>query len=89
MVTVFLRHKISDYPKWRKVYDDAGPLKKAGGVLAEAVYQSADDPNDVTVTHEFATIEVAKTYLANPELKQAIQKAGVIGDPTIWITNKV
>jgi quinol monooxygenase YgiN len=89
MVTVFLRHKISDYAAWRKVYDAAGPMKKAGGVIGEAVYQSADDPNDITVTHEFATIEVAKAYLDNPELKQAIQKAGVIGAPTVWLTNKV
>jgi quinol monooxygenase YgiN len=89
MATVFLRHTISDYAAWRKVYDAAGPLKKAGGVMAEAVYQSADNPNDVTVTHEFATIEAAKTYLDKPELKQAIEKAGVIGAPTVWITNKV
>ena len=89
MVTVFLRHTISDYPKWRKVYDAAADLKKSGGVLAEAVYQSADDPNDVTVTHEFATLDAARTYLAREDLKEAIKEAGVIGAPTVWYTNQV
>lgn len=89
MVTVFLRHTITDYPTWRKAYDAAADLKKDGGVLAEAVYQSADDPNDVTVTHEFATLEGAKTYLAREDLHEAVKNAGVIGAPTVWYTNQV
>ena len=71
------------------VYDDAGPVKKGGRVLARGRLSLGRRSTDITVTREFATIEVAKTCLANPELKQAIQKAGVIGAPTVWFTNKV
>jgi quinol monooxygenase YgiN len=86
---MFARHQVADYAAFRKGYENAGPMQKAGGVLAEAVYQSADDPTDITVTHEFATMDEAKAFAAKPELKQAMQEAGVVGPPTIWFTNKV
>lgn len=62
MTTLFVRHAVSDYPAWRKTYDGFLPIQKANGVLSEAVYQSIDDPNDVTVTHEFATLEAAQAF---------------------------
>jgi hypothetical protein len=52
------------------------------------VYQAADNPNDITVTHEFATVEAAQAVVKSEELKKAMQNAGVVGAPTIWITNK-
>jgi hypothetical protein len=89
MATMFIRHTVSDYKAWRKVYDDVGPMQKAGGVTAQAVYQAADNPNDITVTHEFGSAEAAQAFVKSDELKKAMQKAGVVGAPTIWLANKV
>ncbi len=88
MATLFVRHTVSDYKAWRKVYDAFGPIQKAKAVKAEAVYQAADNPNDVTVTHDFASVKEAQSFVASEELKKAMQSAGVIGAPTIWITNR-
>lgn len=89
MTTVFVRHTVSDYAAWRKVYDGFASFQKANGVTAEAVYQAADNPNDVTVTHDFATLEAAQAFTRLEELKKAMQSGGVVGAPTIWFTNKV
>ena len=88
MATMFVRHTVSNYQTWRKVYDDLASLQKAKGVTAQAVYQAADNPNDITVTNEFATVEAAQTFAKSDELKKAMQNAGVVGAPTIWFTNK-
>ena len=56
MTTVFVRHMVSDYKTWRGIYDAFSSVQKANGVTAEAVYQATDNPNDVTVTHEFGAI---------------------------------
>jgi hypothetical protein len=53
------------------------------------VYQAADNPNDITVTHEFATVEAAQAFVKSEEVKKAIQNAGVVGTPAIWFTNKI
>ena len=88
MTTMFVRHPVADYAKWRRVYDSIGAMQKAGGVVAQGVYQSVDDPNDVTVTHEFSTIEAARAFVSSPDLKAAMEKAGVSGPPTIWFAAK-
>lgn len=89
MTIMFVRHTVSNYNAWRKVYDDFAAVQKAKGVMAQAVYQAADNPNDITVTHEFATLEAAQAFVKSEELKKTMQKAGVVGTPTIWFTNKV
>lgn len=89
MTTMFVRHTVSDYAAWRKSYDGFAPIQKAKGVTAQAVYQAADNPNDVTVTHEFASLDAAKAFVGSDELKKAMQGAGVVGAPTIWFTNRV
>jgi hypothetical protein len=88
MATLFVRHPVVDYAEWRRLYDSIGAMQKAGGVVADSVYQSADDPNDVTVTHDFATVEAARTFASSPELKAAMEKAGVSGPPIIWFAAK-
>ena len=89
MTTMFVRHTVANYQAWRKVYDGFAPVQKAKGVTAQAVYQAADNPNDITVTHDFATVETAHAFANSEELKSAMQNAGVAGAPTIWFTNKV
>jgi quinol monooxygenase YgiN len=89
MTIMFVRHTVTNYETWRKVYDDFASVQKAKGVTAQAVYQAADNPNDITVTHDFATVEAAHAFVNSEELKSAMQNAGVVGAPTIWFTNKV
>jgi lysozyme family protein len=85
---MFVRHTVANYQAWRKTYDDFASVQKSLGVTAEAVYQAADNPNDVTITHEFPTLERAQAFVKSDQLKSAMQSAGVVGAPTIWFNNK-
>ena len=87
-VRMFIRHNVTDYATWRKAYDDFDATRKKMGVIGQAVYQATDNPNDVTVTHDFKTIEAAKAFSESPDLKATMEKAGVSGAPTIWFTVK-
>ena len=89
MITLFVRHSVSNYQAWRKDYDDFAGTQKALGVTAQAVYRGIANPDDVTVTHEFDSLEAAQTFLLRDELKVAMQNAGVTGTPTIWFATKV
>jgi len=88
MATLFVRHSVSDYPTWRKAYDEFDAERQTMGVTSHGVYQLDGDPNDVTVYHEFATAEAAKSFASSPRLKEVMGKAGVKGAPTIWITQR-
>jgi hypothetical protein len=71
-----------------EAYDDFDTEPKALGVTAHAVFQSVDDPNDVTVWHDFPTPKGAKDFASSPRLKEVMAKAGVKGAPQIWFVNQ-
>jgi quinol monooxygenase YgiN len=87
-VHMFVRHEVADYATWRKAYDGFSATQKKKGVVAQAVYQSVDNQNDVTVTHVFHSLEEAKAFATSPELKSAMEKSGVKGSPQIWYTTR-
>ncbi len=89
MATLFVRHPVTDYAKWRKAYDDFYAERQTMGVTSHGVYQLDGNPNDVTVYHEFGSVEAAKAFAANPRLKEVMAAAGVQGAPTVWITNRM
>jgi hypothetical protein len=55
-VRMFIRHEVSDYATWRKTYDGFDATRRKMGVIAQAVYQSTDNPNDITAYHDFKTV---------------------------------
>jgi hypothetical protein len=86
-VRLFIRHDVADYATWRKGYDAFEVDRKSLGVTGDAVYQSVDNPNDVTVWHDFKNAEAAKAFGLSPNLKAAMDKNGVRGTPQVWLTN--
>jgi quinol monooxygenase YgiN len=77
MTATFVRHRVSDYSKWREVYDSVAGMQKAAGVTEEAVYRSVDDPNVVLVMHRFTSIDQARSFFDSEELRAAMGQAGV------------
>ncbi len=88
MATLFVRHKVADYAKWRKVYNDLDTERQTMSVTSHGVYQLDGEPNDVTVYHEFKTIDAAKAFAGSPRLREAMQAGGVQGVADIWFTNR-
>jgi len=89
MFRMFVRHSVSDYAAWRKVYDAFHETRKQAGVIGEAVYQSADDPNDITLTLDFETLDAAHAFPENTKLKDAYKEAGSVGIPDGWVTRQM
>jgi quinol monooxygenase YgiN len=89
MVTMFVRHKVGDYTKWKRVYDGIASVRKERGVTAASVHRDPDDPNTIIVTHQFADIDAARDFANSEALKSAMANAGVIGPPTFWFAEDV
>jgi hypothetical protein len=88
MVRLFARHPVADYATWRTHYDNFDGERRSMGVTGNAVYQSVDDPNDVTVTHDFATREAAEAFASSPRLQEIMQQAGVQAVPEVWFVTE-
>ena len=88
MVRLFVRINVADYETWRGVYDQFYAQRVDMGVLGAAAFQLVDDPNDVTVWHDFETDEVARAFVSSDALRNVMQRAGVQGEPQIWFTTE-
>ncbi len=84
-----IRHQVKDYEAWRKEFDAADEVREKGGVLGYRVLQNPSDPKDVTVIGRFADEEAAKKFTSSPDLKAAMEKSGVTGEPQVTILNDV
>ena len=89
MATLFVRHQVANYPAWKKVFDEFDETRRSMGVTGAGIYQLDGNPNDVTVYHEFSTMEAAKTFAGSSQLKDTMASAGVQGKPDVWFTNRV
>lgn len=86
MVRLFVRHPVADFSHWKKAYDDFDEERSTMGVKDHAVYQSVDNPGDVTVWHDFESMEAAQTFMGSARLKEIMEGAGVAGEPQVWFT---
>lgn len=77
MATFFIRHRVADVGKWHTRYTEVAPLQKTAGVLQEALYQSAEDPNTLLIMHHFADAETGHAFFANPDHQSIMADMGV------------
>jgi len=87
--TLAIRHHVSDYAAWRKVYDEVESLREQHGCIGHRVMRLPDDGNELFVTHDFPTAEQAGSFAHDPGLRDAMGRAGVEGVPQIEIFTDV
>jgi hypothetical protein len=89
MVHVILTHEVKDFSVWKKAYDEGEPLRTTFGIKMTGVYTSVDYPTQVTLVGECASADVVYSFMSQPELKAAMQEAGVISEPDMKVVKKV
>ena len=88
MVSMLIQHKIKDYAEWKKVFDSNINLRTSSGELSAQVYRDASDPNSITTINKWNSMENAKKFVHSPELKAAMEKSGVVGQPNVSFLNE-
>ena len=89
MVTMFVKHEVNNYSNWKRVYDEFAATRKELGVTGASVHRATNDPNELTVTHQFDDLNAARAFADSEELKSAMANAGVAGAPDIWFTEDI
>lgn len=84
MSYVLIRHKVKDYASWKPVFDEHGSARQAAGSKGGRLFRSADDPNEVIAILEWDDLQKARDFVASPDLRQAMEQAGVADQPDIY-----
>ena len=88
MTHLMVKIKVEDYEKWRPVFDENRDLRVQRGERSEEVFQAEEDPNSVTVLYEWDDPEHVREYFGSDQLKEAMKKAGVMGEPELAVLEK-
>ena len=85
MAKIATQITIGDYAKWRAGFDKAAPFREKAGIKNVQVYRDVDNPTAALVWSEVDDIAKARAILDSPELRNAMQEAGVVGAPKIHV----
>ena len=89
MTTMIIQHQVKDYAVWKKVFDSAYDLRTSNGELDSQIFRDTKNPNSLTVLNSWNSLENAQKFAHSPEMKAAMDEAGVEGKPTIHFLNKI
>ena len=83
MDVITIYHTVKDYNQWRPGFDTDSVARLASGLSFVAVEKSADKPNDVKIVLAPSDMAKAKAFIADPRLKDVMDKLGVISKPVV------
>jgi len=89
MPYILVHHKVEDFNKWKPIYDGHESTRKKGGSKGARLFRSKDNPNETVALLEWDTLENARKFVNSPDLKETMQKAGVLGMPEIIFLDEV
>jgi heme-degrading monooxygenase HmoA len=88
MASILIQHQVKDFAAWKKIFDSAKDFRTANGELSAQIFHDASDPNKVTVINKWDSLAKAQKFAHSPELKEAMEKAGVLGAPVVSFLNE-
>jgi hypothetical protein len=89
MAYLIVKHRVEDYKRWKPLFDEHLPVRKANGVRCEQLFRTSDDPNDITLLFEVADLNKAREFTRSEDLRTIMRKAGVIGLPSFSFLEEV
>lgn len=85
MSSVFIRHKVADYETWKAAFDEHGAVRREHGLTDTGLLRDEDDANMVTIVMTTDDSAGARAFFASDSLRDAMEGAGVVSQPEIWI----
>lgn len=89
MAYLIVRHKVSDYEKWKRAFDEHGATRAASGSKGGQLYRNANDPSEMIGVFAWSDLDHARQFAQSDDLRETMQRAGVADIPDIYFVEKV
>ncbi len=84
---VLVRHKVKDFSVWKRAFDAHLPKRIEAGLTERHLFRSASDANEVIILYEAKDLDRAREFTESADLRETMEKAGVIDKPDIYFLN--
>lgn len=79
---LIVKHKVANFAKWKGLYDTRDSLRRANGLTNYVIGRGMSDSNMVIIFLKMGDVNKAKELAGSKEMKERMQKGGVIGTPS-------
>jgi hypothetical protein len=80
-----ITHSVNSYVNWERVYNSASKLRIDQGITDHLVLKSLANENMITIIGSSRSAAQFNTFMANPDLKKAMNEAGVTSKPELVV----
>jgi heme-degrading monooxygenase HmoA len=87
MTHLLVRHNVADFAKWKPLYDTHLAARQNAGLQEKNLLRSVANPNEVVLLFEAEDLKKAQAFTESSDLREAMRKAGVVGQPEILFLN--
>jgi hypothetical protein len=84
---MLVRHKVRDFSVWKPGYDAHLPKRVEAGLTEAHLFRGAHDSNEVVILFRAADLDRAKAFAESADLRETMQKIGVLDRPDIYFLN--
>ena len=89
MPYLLVRHKVEDYERWKPGFDEHGTTREASGGKGGYLFRNVEDPNETVILLEWDDLENARRFAQSEDLRETMQRVGVVDHPDIYFLEKV
>ena len=89
MPVLLIRHAVTDFEAWRKVFQEDEVIRRSAGAQSEFVFRSANDPGEVWLVLQWDDLFRARLFARSDDLVDTLVRAGVTQRPEIWFLDDV
>ena len=82
-VTLVIHHFVEDFDTWKPVFDEHEEVRRAHGQIEHRLYQDPGNHNRLVIHCDFPSADAAQGFANDPSLPEAMERAGVTGEPSI------
>jgi quinol monooxygenase YgiN len=88
MVTLVIEHGLKEWGTWKRTFDEHAASRKEHGCMSEELFRASGDDHTIMNVMRWPDRASVESFLADPSLGEAFQRAGVTGQPrvTFWET---
>jgi hypothetical protein len=85
MPALLIRHRVADYPAWKRVFDEQRSTRWSNGCRGGQIFRNTDDPGEMLILLDWDDLRRARLYAQSDELLESLNRAGVADVPDLWL----
>ena len=89
MTRLIVRHKVRNYDNWKNAFDGLKDFRKTSGEKSYQIMRPEKEPNNIILMFDWDNVPNAEKFFKSTQLKDAMHKGGVEGQPQVEYLNEV